>query len=71
VGTSATFVTALLWTACVERVVAICEGPAFVEGESALFCAFVERRALLALAVGVVVFAAIVAGRGWPLVGAC
>lgn len=33
--------------------------------------ALVERREVLAAVVGVVVFAATVVGRGWPVVGAC
>lgn len=63
-GTSATLVTVLLCTACVARAFATCEGPGVVEGVSVALLAVDERRAVLLLVVGVVVFAATVAGRG-------
>lgn len=70
VGTSATLVTVLLWTAWVARALATCDGPGVVEGESALLLEVAVRRAVFVLVLGVV-FAATVVGRGWPVVGAC
>ena len=63
VGTSATFVTVLLFTDCVERE-ATADEPGLVEGASFELVGVVERRGLL-VAVGFALFVvAIVAARG-------